>query len=271
MRSYPVQAMKEVFEIARTATGHSPFPGKNISGKLVKDEYLYAEGVLSPSRRQNHQLYIGVLVPNKYEELLNNQNKPVHAILCRERDSLLWSQRQQVHKWFDRIYDPFLYVKTEDLPFDLDHIVPAHHMSRHKVKSRDESLFNDYRSGLLGSIGNLRIWPRSLNRSEQEPELDERYLLGPEEESLPSDDQHRFGEWDMSTYGEVRSASVFGQEEAERSVWERVCKSSDGVKYGHNWPKERLEAFRDAVDKRRTRLYADMYYTVGFNEWAAEG
>ena len=79
--------------------------------------------------------------------------------ILRNTDVLLYSQRSYLSKWFHKIEDYNL--DDTNSAFDLDHICPRSYIKN--KKNLRKSLKYWY-----NSIGNLRAWPYSLNKSDQD-------------------------------------------------------------------------------------------------------
>jgi len=252
------EGTKISFQEARI--GGNSFPFEKIRNNLDEKEYLMS---YAGNRDKRHK---GILTPNEYafyatgsengngQELL--KNTMATQILQRERGLLFWSQRQWIHKWFNDLYDPLHYSRTDDEPFDRDHIVPYEWFLR--INNGGTLFQNHY--DLADCIGNLRIWPAQLNRSEGNAALADRFLIG-EDSQGELDDQYKF--WKLNSKDQIRIASQFPLTDENNLEWLAWKEFSDLSKSDKkSWTDERTEYFIRAVNMRRCRLYKDLYDTL---------
>jgi hypothetical protein len=237
--------VREPFQQAFAAGGS--FPGFTIYATLQEKELVEPD----------------ILTPEKYRELLcgDPDALPRRGILQRERELAMWIQRDYFHRWFDR-FDPTLYRKEVDLPYDADHIIPQAHLNMRGRRYRLPPEFWSYRGPVLHSAGNFRYWPKALNRADGQRNLDEKYLLGAPEEETPPDSYLR--DIDLDTVGDVRLASFIGEDQL--GYWERA---SNNGGYAYDWTDpERIRAFRKATELRRIAMYTCFYEQVGWGDWS---
>jgi hypothetical protein len=130
--------------------------------------------------------------------------------LWNERRLLQYVQRDWLLEWFSD-YDPTLPDQIEDVnqPWDYDHIHPR---SLVQGKWRVPSVVRDWHS----SIGNLRIWPLELNRSDQD-DLPCRKLaeIGEAE-----------GRYKINSIMDLRKASLIG--ECNWEFWNNSVAGTNG-------------------------------------------
>lgn len=183
-------------------------------------------------------------------------------ILQNERLLAMWVQRRWLARWFPH-FDPTLFARAEDLPFDLDHIVPAAHINMRGRGWNVSSQFEAWREGLSNSVGNFRYWPKGENRADGEANPGKKHLLGDATVELPDDATLRRPPYGLRTYAEVRAASYVP--EALRDAWATASTGSGG---NHDWKDEkRVQAWRHAVMGRRAAMYRDLFVTAGFDAW----
>ncbi len=217
------------------------------------------------------------------ERLTDKDGLPVGNILLNEEDIVMWNQREYSNKWFPK-YDPTLYRGADDLPYDWDHIIAAYHFDMRGKGRSEGDVHKDFwaiRNRLAGCSGNFRVWPKSLNRSDRDGNLWDKYILGKPDFEITSqkDGQEpylRRKPYNMNSVDDVRKASCITDDPKKLKQWkiasncspdDHIDKSSKWVKE-HDWSrKDRLKAFINAVQNRRVDLYTAMYEKVGFNEW----
>lgn len=220
------------------------FPAKELAGWLHENNYLFAYDTGGQDRRA------GILTPCHYSEAAETSS----WILHNETDLLFWAQRDWVYRWFDGIYDPLHHVRADEKPFDIDHIVPRDWFTYVNNEARDS--FNEAWK-IRNSIGNLRIWPRPLNRSEGKKRLRARHLI--DGENGPNS-LYEF--WGLSEAGNIPLASAIAEDE------QRCLKVvEDDAASERDWSNpERSQSFKEFTNHRRCRLYKDLYDTLGMKE-----
>ena len=205
-----------------------------------------------------------ILTPEEYKGKLGDEADalPVWGLLEQEWDLSLWIQRKNLQDWFEN-FDPTLYKKQVDLPYDADHILPKSYKNMRGRTHKQASLFWNWRNRTINSPGNYRFWPKSLNRSDQHKNLSDKYLLGSASAHVPEDSYLR--SFDLNTIGDVRTASFISEEDV--NDWRIAANEL----HPYDWadPK-RMEAFRRAVDARRLGMYTEFYNTLSLGEWVAE-
>ena len=237
---------RKPFELAHLAKGI--FPGKAIYEALQQNRFLIQED----------------LSPEAYETELRNSEPPRWNILRNENILVLWGQRYYIHQWFPD-FDPSLYQKESDLPYDADHIIPRAHLDeRSQPRGKNYQVsqeFRDNKSRILNSPGNIRFWPKHLNRADGQKNLDKKFLIGATDEGTPQGSYlQRFK---MDNVVEVQNASLFSEDQLD--YWKQAS-NLDGNP--HDWrDKERMLAFCDATYLRRIEIYQNFFEQVGMNAW----
>lgn len=177
-----------------------------------------------------------------------------------------WTHRHPILLWLQRGYvaklpgDPIA-KREEDTPYDYDHILPANHWSGWTgVKSG--ARFIDYceHAGIIGnSIGNIRIWGSSDNRSDGAASPAQKLLLVPQNSNeAPEALIER-----QATSTTLMEASAIDTQ--HQSLWVR-CLPPAG-KDNRFWNLERAKAFERAVEQRAFALYERFYEEPNFIAW----
>ncbi|MGC4096875.1 MAG: DUF262 domain-containing protein [Nitrospira sp.] len=239
-----VDVIRKPFFLAQSKSAESLFPGREIFADL--------KGYLSP----------GFLTPRDYQELVEQPDAP-WSILRDEWALLLWAQRNWLDRWFPK-FDPAAAQVADDLPYDIDHIMPSNFFDGRSVGNRiAQEITTDFernKSALRESIGNKRAWPREANRSDHdEAPTGKLFLDRNAEDHIPED--HPLKGWKVNTVGAVWQASLIP--ESEVKLWRESSGDSDG-----DWTDpNRFTAFRKAVNARRVRLYESFFQEFGYEEW----
>ena len=123
-----------------------------------------------------------------------------------------------------------------------------------------QTIIWDYRSAVQQSPGNMRFWPKTLNRADGKNTLQAKHILGPADG--PADGNPNLARYGLTCVEDVRKGSVISQEDL--GEWELATDQ----RYVYNWSDpNRIRAFRRAVDKRRSAIYQDFFDRLGFKEW----
>lgn len=163
-----------------------------------------------------------------------------------------WSHQHPMLLWLQRSYlngldaEP-LAGMDEDTPYDFDHILPSAHWSpdwRIVGKSGTVEDFREARSVLGNSIGNIRVWDASHNRSDGD--------ASPKEKRQRSDDPDQWMVW-----------SAMDPSHAPHWI---ACSPAEGSK-NTDWNRPRALAFQRAVELRAYALYQRLYDEAGFAPW----
>jgi len=239
--------IREPFKIAYNA--NKSFPGKDIY-KFLKDKELFS-GELQ------------IVNPKKFKELVLDETKLRGNILHNETDLIMYAQRSYVYKWY-REFDPTLYVTISDLPYDWDHIIAYDFFDRSKHRSNQPHQdFWRYRADLASCSGNFRLWPKSLNRSDRNKTLKNKYLIGNPDQIIDESSYLRRDPYNLKYVKAVQEASFFNDDEFLK-YWENASNEQDP----YNWSeRERLENLRMAIQTRRYRMFKLLYDTIEWDFW----
>lgn len=166
-----------------------------------------------------------------------------------------WSHQHPMLLWLQRDYVNSLAAEPlagmdEDTPYDFDHILPSAHWAgdwRIVGSTGAAEDFRYARSVLGNSIGNIRVWDASHNRSDGD--------ASPKEKLAKSGDQDQRHQW-------LKNSAIDGPHQAH---WE-ACSPSD-PKAKTNWDRPRALAFQRAVVLRAYALYEQLYRDAGFAQW----
>jgi len=229
----------------------SAFPGRAIHDRL----------------REQAIVDRNLLRPGEYEgRTIDAAGTPQWPPLHNEELVVMWSQRAFIARCFPN-YDPTLYKRTDDLPYDIDHIVPQACMD---MRGRREHLpleLWNWRGPLLQGAGNQRYWPKSVNRGDGDRTPFEKHLTSPADVPLPADSPLREAPYLLATCGEVQRASGIPADDA--GLWLRAGETRDR-RFDWRDP-ERTLAFAWATTRRRVALYEGLFVGVGFAEWIDGG
>jgi hypothetical protein len=237
------------FEIVRAQSARS-FPGALIAATLLHKGLIHLE----PPE------------PQQFRELLANagdegKGRATWPLLAHEQHLIHWAQRHWIHAWYPR-HDPTLYQSVDDLPYDIDHIMPDHAFDGRGRRIPSE-VFKRDAAALRGSVGNLRIWPRDANRSDKADTPEKKLYLGRDAETQLCDGsllgRRPFAFRDI---GEVRDASLIGED--QRAQWLKASQAN----HLKDWSDpERALALRRAIDDRRAWLYTSLWRGLGYGLW----
>lgn len=166
-----------------------------------------------------------------------------------------WSHQHPMLLWLQRDYVNSLAAEPlagmdEDTPYDFDHILPSAHWGEnwsHVGKTGAVEDFRYARSVLGNSIGNIRVWDASHNRSDGD--------ASPKEKLAKSGDQEQRHQW-------LNNSAIDGLHQAH---WE-ACSPND-PKAKTYWDRPRALAFQRAVVLRAYALYEQLYRDAGFAQW----
>lgn len=166
-----------------------------------------------------------------------------------------WSHQHPMLLWLQRDYVSRLEAEPlagmdEDTPYDFDHILPSAHWAGDWRTVGRTGTVEDFRyaRGVLGnSIGNIRVWDASHNRSDGD--------ASPNEKLANSGDQKKQDQW-------LTDSAIDGLHQAH---WE-ACSPSDPEAKAY-WDRPRALAFQSAVVLRAYALYEQLYRDAGFTQW----
>ena len=221
---------------------NSGFPGKQIYTDLLESKLVDKEIYSLSAFREN------ILA-----------KEPQYHLLHSEQNLTMWAQRQYVQDWFP-YFDPTIHA-GQDLPYDVDHIVPRAHMNM-QGKGKNHKLpqiFWDWRDALMDSPGNYRIWPKSINRSDGQSGLEEKFILNIYGNQIP--DKSYFRRYGLTSSQEVQIASFILDTQLDN--WRIISRPTDY----HNWTEPRVRAFRNVVDLRRIEMYESLFQALKWEYW----
>ena len=199
-------------------------------------------------------------------------------------DILMYSQRKWIARWFDN-YDPVRHDRKESLPYDWDHIVPSNMFNfkggRRNITNLlgdEKEIFGEYRNKYSSSIGNLRLWDRSLNRGDKDSTLQYKHLLSISGDDINSEiveeDNYLnkiYKILDLNTLEDIKDATNYFHpldwENTPASETFRESNNDEPTKRRKYWTKSGLDNFRDAVLKRRKEIIHSFIHDLKLNEW----
>lgn len=176
-----------------------------------------------------------------FQKWWGNSNRYHHPLL-------LWLQRAYVEQRIDQ--NPANVSAADEVPYDYDHICPANHWSDWRGNSKNQDCLLNFLADpknrghyhIGNSIGNVRVWFASDNRSDQDAPAATKLKL-------------------CSSDGALLNDSAI--EGAHATLWQKC--SGDGS--GSAWTKDRAEAFQQAVESRVLSLYERYFDELGFEAW----
>ncbi|MCC3154600.1 DUF262 domain-containing protein [Hymenobacter sp. BT770] len=172
---------------------------------------------------------------------------------------MLWFQRAYLQEWFVG-YDP-MSQDAADTPFDYDHILPYSHAvcSGRTLKLYEEGKgadrFYGHRWFYINSLGNLRAWPAWANRSDgNKCHTDKLHLKSTD--AINSE---------VATTLQLVSPADFLQASAIPSTDHQLWVDAGG--HPGYWPVSRRAAWQQAVERRVSALYDNLFIALDFKEW----
>ena len=179
-----------------------------------------------------------------------------------------WSHRHSLLLWLQRSYvhmlpgDPVA-GRDEDTPYDYDHILPSAHWAEwHGSKKGNGNRFMDHCENyhVVGhSIGNVRVWSSSDNRSDGDTAP--AYKLG----LVP---QHGAQEDDAAqTLRHLKSQQALQDsaiDEAQAPLWQTHRPPCNTREAHRQWTSGRSWDLEKVVSQRALALYGSFYKDAGF-------
>jgi hypothetical protein len=162
---------------------------------------------------------------------------------------LLWLQREIVAKFEG---SPVA-GRDEDTPYDYDHICPANHWGGWTGIPVGDRLIdflaenkNGGQSYLGNSIGNVRVWDSSQNRSDGEDAPSKKLDLD-----------------NPNNRDELLKQSAI---DPQQIIGWKIC-SGEEEKVGIHWSEKRVQGFQQVVEQRAFALYERYYNELEFSVW----
>ena len=179
----------------------------------------------------------------QYQRWWGGENGHIHPIL-------LWLQRDFVST-FDG--DPMA-GRDDETPYDYDHICPSSHWYNNSKSEKGKTRIIDWFDAgdsqghwrVGNSIGNLRVWGSSANRSDGDDAPSKKLKLNEENDKRK----------------ELLQQSAIADE--HDGFW-RECSGIEGK--GREWNEKRTKAFQRAVEVRAFSLYEHYYQNLDLKAW----
>lgn len=171
---------------------------------------------------------------------------------------LLWLQRSYVALLPG---DPVA-GRDEDTPYDYDHIVPSAHWAGWKGAAHNQLRFIDHCKSInvLGnSIGNLRVWGSSENRSDGDAAP--AYKLGLVAQHGVPEAPEKQAERLHSSKQILRNSAM---SETQSPLWQAHLPACNTRAAHRQWTAERCCNMETAVSQRAMALYESFYNDAGF-------
>lgn len=163
-----------------------------------------------------------------------------------------WHHHHPMLLWLQRDYVSSLAAEPlagmdEDTPYDFDHILPSAHWSGDWRIVGKTGLVDDFRHArnVLGnSIGNIRVWDASHNRSDGD--------ASPREKMEKSEAAEHW----------LKNSAI---DVLQKEYWETCSPDKDVA--NADWHRPRALAFQHVVVQRAYALYQRLYQEAGFEQW----
>ena len=108
-------------------------------------------------------------LPDDLREWKRKKGSVAYKNIMEQKHFLLYAQRRYLDRWFrDELFD----LDDTNIPYDYDHILPQ---SWIQGKGKQKIMPELRDKAVYGSIGNLRAWPYSLNRKDQDNSLQKKF------------------------------------------------------------------------------------------------
>jgi len=169
-------------------------------------------------------------------------NLPNYAGVSGEHVFLQYAQREALRRW-------------EGKDLDVDHIVPSTWFYFRAGKYGINSFWKVadvpywHRHQVMNSVGNKRYWPESLNCSNKDVPPEQKYIVS--NLDLVTDKYHQQN--GFFSAAEILAASAIPLEDAYQ--WANLSNPEDT----RVWTTNRYIQFKQVVDQRRIRMYAELY------------
>lgn len=267
--THPEKASRRAFSVL-SCEGNDQFPDMKIYEGLIKEEEGPPVALTMPGSRDMEKCVIPPQGNDDWRGLRSYQelfSSVPHGEFVRrfwnKKEMLLWFQRARLDQLF-RDYDP-LKMRSSS-PFDYDHILPSSHLLRQgksptfeeNMDAEESGRFLDNRWLYRDSIGNYRIWPGWLTRSDQDSAPDKKFRCLHQVGDLASNDQLR--EIGFKNRSEICPASAIPNNHIE--LWQKA--SGDLLDWKNP---ERRKGFQCAVESRVVSLYKSLYDALEYRDW----
>lgn len=257
-------------ELPRLKESESAFPETALMRTLIGKGFAYAlpspnvikgeKIAFTEEERESHVLRGALRFTN--EPVEGGHVAEVYRRWWNTRDDrhehpfLLWLQREFVSKEFEE--QKALAGMDEDTPYDFDHILPQSNWGRWTGFKNDRLI--DFATDkkwdhyVLGNaIGNLRVWPASINRKDGDASPMVKLRLDPNR-------------------GDGSEGLILAQSCIESghqlAAWKKVSGDGKFVKFA--WDRARALAFQEAVESRTFALYESFYADLHFDDLASD-
>jgi hypothetical protein len=163
---------------------------------------------------------------------------------------LLWLQRRYVVKKFEKC--PVLPGSEDETPYDYDHICPQSDWAGWTGSGGDATAILAFRQEngaehVLGnSIGNVRVWDSSENRS------DGAASPGLKQSNSDNNNLSLVGQYD---------------DRDELEAWQACSGDRDGEHLNRVWNVERSKAFQRAIERRTFNLFKKFHSDLDFSKY----
>ncbi|MDP3839458.1 MAG: hypothetical protein Q8Q54_11105, partial [Methylococcales bacterium] len=244
-------ASKTAIEIISKTTGG--FPSKQIYQELTKKDdngvSLFHPLIDLSNNLLDSSVFHTPL--DREKKFFGEQHVVLYRNFTSRIDLLLWLQRKSLKQTF-KDFIPLAGQDDDNVPYDLDHLVPQSNWSslnglnREGMTQENRKIFENlyYRRMLGNSIGNYRVLSSSVNRSRGDEPLGNELVdlkIQWDDYALDSNDEIEFQKW--------KQASPISKDD------------------GFKWNDERLLAFQYAVESRVLYLYKRYFDEMKFRNW----
>ncbi|MBP6599782.1 MAG: DUF262 domain-containing protein [Giesbergeria sp.] len=180
-----------------------------------------------------------------------------------------WSHRHPLLLWLQRSYvaeqlhgDPVA-GRDEDTPYDYDHILPSSHWAEWRGAAQNNLRLIDHCDDihLIGnSIGNVRVWSSSDNRSDGDTAPAYKLALVPEHGATEDDTAQATR---LNKSAQILRDSAIA--EAQTALWQAHVPECNTRAAHREWTLQRSWQWEDVVSQRALALYQQFYQDAGFS------
>lgn len=127
-------------------------------------ELLQRCSLMYDTDKVDNYIFEDMILYNKDNGTKNTNIVFIDKIL-NNKDLVLYAQKDIVAKWFN---NPNIFLLDDNsIPYDFDHICPSSYRNKRKFNKKIKQLLDD--------IGNYRVWPFDLNRSDQDKDIKTKF------------------------------------------------------------------------------------------------